>query len=413
MEGVYSKSLWTLVDLLKVKLLSLDSKPCSCLWLLSVLSAHQIRESSSSSLLTVSPKFLYHSVSSSDMPSHSFLTLISRTSFHPQTPIMQDKSFPKPSSAFLGCGVWELIWARPPPRKESILKCSPRGWLAHQWVWAPPTTLVSWGPAKDLGFVSHYILLFPPSAVLMDSPQHAHSSPGLFVWCGDTLSDPVPTCCSNDLGLIPKSMFQPRCATYHSSNKPTAFSLSYLFTLLRQFSLHRISPITLCLVSSFPQEAPWISSDWNWKAFSTLGAHSALSLCSRSTLLCFCFVLIFMLILLACLSKEELYLVYSVSLSGIVNRSRLEWTPVWWPDSCKHNRKTMLKKALTSIGGNWTLVHLLQKSNLETREMVSVCNVQAWGTELDTQRTCENLDRRACTQDLCTGGRDGTIPWTW
>lgn len=39
-------------------------------------------------------------------------------------------------------------------------------------------------------------------------------------------------------------------------------------------------------------------------------------------------------------------------------------------DSWKHNRKIMLKKALTSIGENWTLVHLLQNLNLETREKV-------------------------------------------
>lgn len=106
------------------------------------------------------------------------------------------------------------------------------------------------------------ILFFPPSAVLMDSPQHAHGSPGLFVWCGDTRSDPVPTCCSNDLCLIPKSMLQPRCATYHSFSKPTAFSLSCLFALLRQFSLHRIPPVTLHLMLFFPQEGPWVRLLW-------------------------------------------------------------------------------------------------------------------------------------------------------
>lgn len=116
--------------------------------------------------------------------------------------------------------------------------------------------------SQDLGFVPPSILLFPPSAVLMDSPQHAHGSPGLFVWCGDTLSDPVPTRCSSDLCLIPTSMFQPRCATYHSFSKPTAFSLSCLFALLRQFFLHKIPPSTLCLMPSFPQEAPWVGLLW-------------------------------------------------------------------------------------------------------------------------------------------------------
>lgn len=181
-------------------------------------------------------------------------------------------------------GVWELVWARSPPRKETILKHSPRGWLAHQRVWAPPTTLLSWDPAKDLGFVPHYILLFPPSAVLMDSPQHAHDSPGLFVWCGDTLGDPVPTYCSNDLCLIPKSVFQPRCATHHSFNKPTAFSLSCLFALLRQCSLHRVSPITLPLPQAnlASRRTPGsVFSAWSWKDVLSSGSSQTFACLPR------------------------------------------------------------------------------------------------------------------------------------
>lgn len=143
-------------------------------------------------------------------------------------------------------------------------------------------------------------------------------------------------------------MFQPRCATYHSLNKPTAFSLSCLFTLLRSslYTEFLPSPSVSCHPSH--KELPGSLLTATGRAFSTLGAHSTLPLCSGSTLLCFwtCWCYDQFVYLLK-LGRNYILFILRLPLSSIVDWPGLEWAPFWWSDSWEHNRKTMLKKNLT------------------------------------------------------------------
>lgn len=89
--------------------------------------------------------------------------------------------------------------------------------------------------------------------VSRDPPLPARWGWSLFVQHGDTLHDPVPTCCSHYLTLIPKSMFQPKWAAYHSFNVPIAFLPPCLFkrsALCTESFYHSSSPAILSMKSA-------------------------------------------------------------------------------------------------------------------------------------------------------------------
>lgn len=98
-------------------------------------------------------------------------------------------------------GVLEIVWSSPLPRKEKSKRGSREPESLCRWERTPHNSRL---PEAQSG-----------------SPQLPNEV-RVFVWHRDTLHDPVPTCCSNYLSLIPKSMSQPTCAVYHSFNTSTA-----------------------------------------------------------------------------------------------------------------------------------------------------------------------------------------------
>lgn len=144
-------------------------------------------------------------------------------------------------------------------------------------------------------------------------------------------------------------MFQPRCTTYHSLNKPTAFSLSCLFTLLRSslYTEFLPSPSVSChpshkkLPGSLPTATGRASQPWVLTALCLSAPDRPCSVFAS----CWCYDQFVYLLKLG--RNYILFILRLFFLSGIVDWPGLEWAPFWWSDSWEHNRKIMLKKNLT------------------------------------------------------------------